>query len=803
MDQIEGQALTGYARMAGMKRLEAVANSNGNGKGDGTHNPSRTTGSPATGYDTHSSLGEAMMTERPLTSPPLALWAGVEATVNRVGEIYADQLERSGHAVRLGDLDRLAELGVEALRYPVLWERTAPVSLECINWSWADERLDRLRELGLRPIVGLVHHGSGPRYTSLLDPEFPEKLASYARSVALRFPWVEDYTPVNEPLTTARFSCLYGHWYPHQRDSLMFARALLGQCRGAALAIREIRKINPAARLIQTEDLGNVFSTPPLAYQAEFENERRWLTFDLLCGRVAPNTPMWDYLSWVGVEPRDLEWFLANPTPPDIIGINHYITSQRFLDHRVGRYPLSSHGGNGRHSYADVEAVRVCGEGVLGPKAILREAWERYEVPIAITEAHLACTREEQLRWLKEIWDAAQQLRNEQVDVRAVTAWSAFGAYDWNSLLTRDEGFYEPGVFDLRAPAPRPTALAKMARGLASGQDFDHPVLDGCGWWHRLDRLCYPPVFRSSSEISASVRGVSTNGESSRPLLIVGANGTLGKAFARICEQRGLAYYLLNRQAMDIAELASVEAALQQFEPWAVINAAGYVRVDDAERDEATCMRENARGPVTLANACAARGIAFVTFSSDLVFDGLKAEPYVESDLVSPLSVYGRSKAEAEAGVLDVFPDALVVRTSAFFGPWDEFNFVTAVLNSLSSGHVFYAAADMTISPTYVPDLVNTVLDLLIDDEHGVWHVANSGSVTWAEFATLVARASGYDRSKIEGRPNRALNLIAPRPSFSVLASERARLMPTLEQGIDSYYRDRGLSRAKSVGLGA
>jgi len=104
----------------------------------------------------------------------------------------------------------------------------------------------------------------------------------------------------------------------------------------------------------------------------------------------------------------------------------------------------------------------------------------------------------------------------------------------------------------------------------------------------------------------------------------------------------------------------------------------------------------------------------------------------------------------------------------------------------------------MTISPTYVPDLVNTVLDLLIDEEHGLWHVANSGAATWAEFARLVALCSGYDPSKIEGRPTSALNLLAERPAFSVLASERARLMPSLEQGIKSYLQDRGISRSRS-----
>ncbi|HKP47883.1 MAG TPA: hypothetical protein VJT50_14880, partial [Pyrinomonadaceae bacterium] len=145
------------------------------------------------------------------------LWAGIECTVNRVGDSYWDQLERGGHALRSRDLERLAELGVRTIRYPILWERTAPVSLDHPDWSWADERMQTLRDADLTPIVGLVHHGSGPAYTNILDRHFPEKLARFARAVAQRYPWVSSYTPVNEPLTTARFSCLYGHWYPHDR----------------------------------------------------------------------------------------------------------------------------------------------------------------------------------------------------------------------------------------------------------------------------------------------------------------------------------------------------------------------------------------------------------------------------------------------------------------------------------------------------------------------------------------------------------------------------------------------------------
>jgi dTDP-4-dehydrorhamnose reductase len=733
------------------------------------------------------------MPVEPKPTTRLELWAGVECTVNRVGESYFDQLELNGHAVRESDLELIAALGVRALRYPVLWERVAPESLQAADWSWSDGRLARLCELGVRPIVGLLHHGSGPRHTSLVDPRFPEKLAEYARAVASRYPWVTDYTPVNEPLTTARFSGLYGHWYPHGRDDRTFVRALLTQCRGVVLAMRAIREIQPAAKLVQTEDLGKTFSTQALSYQADFENERRWLTYDLLTGRVQREHPLWYYLvSGAGASQEELDWLAENSCPPDIVGINHYLTSERFLDHRVGRYPKEFHGGNGRQAYADVEAVRVCAEGVAGPRALLKETWERYGLPIAVTEAHLGCTREEQLRWLKEVWDAAQSLQRTGADVRAVTAWSLLGAQDWDSLLTRLQGHYEPGVFDCRGPAPRPTALAEMLRHLAEGRDYEHPALDTPGWWRRLDRLLYPPVPRRRARgTSRLVRGVDMKGEVARPILITGATGTLGRAFARLCERRGLSYRLLTRGEMDIADAASVESALAEFEPWAIVNAAGYVRVDEAERDTERCLRENAEGPAILAAACARRELRLLTFSSDLVFDGSKSEPYVESDGPAPLNVYGLSKARAEELVLRELPSALVVRTSAFFGPWDEYNFMTVALRALASGQEFVAADDQQVSPTYVPDLVNASLDLLIDGERGIWHLANQGAMSWTELARTAAERAGLDASLVVARRTEELNLAAPRPRYTVLGSERGLLLPTLENALARYFQER------------
>ncbi|HUS20167.1 MAG TPA: family 1 glycosylhydrolase [Terriglobales bacterium] len=717
-------------------------------------------------------------------SPPPQMWAGVECTVARIGNRYTNQMAAIGHASRPGDFERFAQLGIRALRLPVLWELVSPVEPKQHDWEWPDHALAEVKRLGIRPIVGLLHHGSGPGYTNLLDPQFSELLADHARAVAERYPWVDAYTPVNEPLTTARFSALYGHWYPHARHHTKMAQCLLHECRATILSMRAIRKVNPSAHLVQTEDLGEIFSTPLLTYQAAFENERRWLAWDLLCGRVDRNHPLYLWLLWIGVPRDELQWIKDNACPPDVIGVNHYLSSNRYLDEHIERYPVHSHGGNRKHRYADVLAARVVPDDLASPEKLLREAWERYQIPVAVTEVHNGCTREEQLRWLKYVWQGAANAKRSGANILAVTAWSLLGAVDWDSLLTAERDHYEPGVFDVRGPEPRATALVPMIQSLARGETPSHPVLAQLGWWQRHDRY----HFGHQPEPRGKIRQMKAP---ARPILITGATGTLGQAFARMCVVRGLAYQLLRRSEMDIANAESIAGVLQRLNPWAVVNAAGYVRVDNAEVERDRCYQENAIGPGLLARACAQRRIPMVTFSSDLVFDGRKGSPYVESDPVSPLNEYGRSKAAAERMVLAEHPGALVIRTSAFFGPWDQYNFVTLALNALTRGERFVTAEDAVISPTYIPDLVQNTLDLLIDGEHGIWHLANDGVITWADLATLAAERAGLDPHLIHRVAAASLSLAAPRPAYSALASERGQLLPPLLEALTKYTRDR------------
>ncbi len=420
---------------------------------------------------------------------PLELWGGAECTVNRVHDSFMDQHGLSGHRERLErDLECIAALGMKTLRAGLPWEHYAGTR----SWETADRMLGTMRELSLRPIVGLLHHGSGPADTDLLDPDFPARLAAYALAVAQRYPWVTSYTPVNEPHTTSRFSCLYGHWYPHHRSMASYLRAFLHEMKAIVLAMEAIRTVQRRAKLVHTEDGGRTFAPPELESIRAQREQRQWLGTDLLCGMVDRHHPLFPFLLEHGLGEREILWFAEHRCPPAVIGLNYYVTSDRYLDSRTELYaPFMRGGDTGSEPLVDIEAIRVRPEGIAGACAVLTEAWQRYRLPVAITEAHLGDRSDQQIRWLREIWDGALQAQRNGADVRAVTVWALFGSWNWCNLCTEDKGIYEPGAFDVRSGTPEVTALGQFVQTLAGGDPPFHPALAGNGWWSLPDRLAY------------------------------------------------------------------------------------------------------------------------------------------------------------------------------------------------------------------------------------------------------------------------------------------------------------------------
>ena len=629
---------------------------------------------------------------------PLKLWGGYECTVNRVDDRWYDQTPRTGHEERIGDLQLFADLGISALRYPALWERISPDTPDKRNFRWTDERLPEIRRLGMEPIVTLCHHGAGPAYTSLLDDSFAPGLAAHAAAVVARYPWIRDWTPVNEPLTTARFSALYGFWHPHTKDEGLFWRALLNEIDATRLAMRAVRRVNPAARLIQTDDLGFCHATPPLQQAADFQNERRWMGWDLLCGTVVPGHPLWDRLVGFGLKDR-LRTIADDPCPPDVIGVNHYLSSERLLDHRIERHGDRSLadraiGKTDGIPHVDVDAVRNWRDGVLGLPRLLEQAWERYGIPLAVTECHNGATRCDQVRWFVEVWNGVEALRARGFDVQAVTAWALLGSHDWNRMLTRFDGHYETGVFDVRGGTPRPTLMAGVLADLAAGRRPTTPVLLTEGRWRREARCPQAAMAEPQFEMAPGPRPV----DAPAPLLIVDDGGPLALLARRACEARGLHYVRSNGDS---------ETAIATLHPWGVLDARGRNR-------EVPLFAHWARD--RLAQACAALDLPCAVLTGDT------GEP--EPDAGSRL---------------------LIARTGPLYLPGDDASPAARLLDTLDAGLPVRADAGARWSAVYGPDVLDGVLDLLLDDARGLVNFTPVEPMSEADFARALAFVAGAD----------------------------------------------------------
>ena len=180
---------------------------------------------------------------------------------------------------------------------------------------------------------------------------------------------------------------------------------------------------------------------------------------------------------------------------------------------------------------------------------------------------------------------------------------------------------------------------------------------------------------------------------------------------------------------MDINDAGSVRAALDRYRPWAVVNAAGFAALGRAEQDAFLCLCENTVGSGVLGAACDDRGIRRAVFSSSLVYEGSRGTASrIESRSRQSSRTYGRSTIAMEDRVLRRAQDALIVRSGPRFGPWDDRNFVTRALRGVAAGEDVLAPTDAYLSPVYLPDFSNVVLDLLIDGEDGVRHVVHAGT---------------------------------------------------------------------------
>jgi dTDP-4-dehydrorhamnose reductase len=279
-------------------------------------------------------------------------------------------------------------------------------------------------------------------------------------------------------------------------------------------------------------------------------------------------------------------------------------------------------------------------------------------------------------------------------------------------------------------------------------------------------------------------------------ILITGGGGMLGLDVRRAADDAGHEAVSLTRAQLDITDGAAVTDAVAEAKPDAVINCAGWTDVDGAESEAEQATAVNGAGAGHVAASAAAGGAWVIHVSTDYVFNGDKAGPYVESDPVGPVSAYGRSKLDGERAVAAAAPDAhTIVRTAWLFGAGGKC-FPRTILRAASERPELAVVADQTGCPTFTGHLARALVSLCEDRMTGVLHVAGAGHCSWYEFATAIVAAGGLD-CPVRPISTQEYPTPARRPSNSVLVSERgARVLPDWQAGLEQFMTELAEVRA-------
>lgn len=264
-------------------------------------------------------------------------------------------------------------------------------------------------------------------------------------------------------------------------------------------------------------------------------------------------------------------------------------------------------------------------------------------------------------------------------------------------------------------------------------------------------------------------------------ILVTGAAGMVARAVIDYCETIGDTVSAAARQQLDISDRNAVFETLEREKPEAIINCAAYTDVDGAESNQEKCYATNARGAENLALGCKKIDCAFVTISTDYVFDGAKSGFYTQRDTPNPLSVYAEAKLEGEIRARNAYARSIIVRSGWIFGVGGT-NFLSALHRLLAERKQIKVISDSYGTPTFAGDLAKRLRKLVELDLPCIFHVTNAGAGTSYEgFARRVCEIKGFDASLVKTISVKDLNRPAPRPVNSKLAclfSEKFGLAP-------------------------
>lgn len=251
-------------------------------------------------------------------------------------------------------------------------------------------------------------------------------------------------------------------------------------------------------------------------------------------------------------------------------------------------------------------------------------------------------------------------------------------------------------------------------------------------------------------------------------ILVLGRGGQLGTSFANLLGPGGTT---LGIEDLDLQDFSGIRPALDRFQPSALINCAGHTAVDLAEQQSELAYLLNAEAVGELARWASDRGIPFVNFSSDYVFDGTKRTPYVESDVPNPINTYGNSKLAGETRGFEGHPGMLLVRSSWIVSGTSP-NFVATVLRRAREGPI-RVVDDQVGVPNIADDVAVATLESLDAGLNGILHLASAPPTTWFELARFALELADMDPGLVQPISTAEYGAGAMRPAYGVLASER------------------------------
>jgi len=245
-------------------------------------------------------------------------------------------------------------------------------------------------------------------------------------------------------------------------------------------------------------------------------------------------------------------------------------------------------------------------------------------------------------------------------------------------------------------------------------------------------------------------------------LLVTGTKGQVARSLIEAASQRHIDLVALGRPELDLTDPVSIKRELEKAAPDFVINAAAYTAVDKAEKESEEAMAVNGFGAGALAAVCKEHSIPLIHLSTDYVFDGTKPEPYKETDIASPLGIYGHSKLEGEKAVIATNPQHIILRTAWVYSPFGN-NFVKTMIKLAETRDELNIVGDQHGCPSYAPHIATGILDII---EHlhngniskapwGIYNMAGSGETTWNGFAQEI-----FDESEKHGGPRAQVHSI-------------------------------------------